>query len=67
LTNLAQIRYGPGFNYSVHTTLSVGCWTVYVTEVRSDGWINIDRKRAGDPSGGTGWTRVEQIDGCMGM
>jgi hypothetical protein len=39
---------------------------VIITQVRSDGWIAIDRRAAGDPSGGTGWTRIEQIDTCVG-
>ena len=60
------IREGPGFSYRAHTKVPVDDWEVVVIDGprRADGhiWYDTSRKKAGDPSGGTGWVAYDQSD-----
>ncbi len=60
------IREGPGFKYRAHTKVPVDDWEVVVIDGprRADGltWYDTSRRRAGDPSGGTGWVAYDQSD-----
>jgi len=60
------IREGPGFSYRAHTKVPVDDWEVVVIDGprQADGrtWYDTSRKKAGDPSGGTGWVAYDQSD-----
>jgi hypothetical protein len=65
----AEIRVGPGEQFPVHTTVPGQAeqpWNVVVISKpfcpggAGDPWIDVSRKAAGDPSGGTGYVRYSQ-------
>jgi len=60
------IREGPGVAYRAHTRVPEDNWAVMVIDGprMADGaiWWDTSRRAAGDPSGGTGWVRMDQTD-----
>jgi hypothetical protein len=60
------IREGPGAAYRAHTQVPEDNWAVMVIDGPrvADGaiWWDTSRRAAGDPSGGTGWVRMDQTD-----
>jgi len=60
------IREGPGVAYRAHTQVPEDNWAVMVIDGPrvADGaiWWDTSRRAAGDPSGGTGWVRMDQTD-----
>jgi hypothetical protein len=60
------IREGPGVAYRAHTQVPEDNWAVMVIDGprMADGaiWWDTSRRAAGDPSGGTGWVRMDQTD-----
>jgi hypothetical protein len=60
------IREGPGTAYRAHTQVPEDNWAVMVIDGPrvADGaiWWDTSRRAAGDPSGGTGWVRMDQTD-----
>jgi hypothetical protein len=60
------IREGPGTAYRAHTQVPEDNWAVMVIDGPrvADGaiWWDTSRRAAGDPSGGTGWVRMDQND-----
>jgi hypothetical protein len=60
------IREGPGLGYRAHTKVPEDNWAVLIIDGprSADGyiWWDTSRKAAGDPSGGTGWVRMDQND-----
>jgi len=60
------IREGPGVAYRTHTQVPEDNWAVMVIDGprMADGaiWWDTSRRAAGDPSGGTGWVRMDQTD-----
>ncbi len=60
------IREGPGTAYRAHTQVPEDNWAVMVIDgprVADDAiWWDTSRRAAGDPSGGTGWVRMDQTD-----
>lgn len=64
-----QIHTGSGDSYPVHTIVPENNWTVKVINgprsVDGATWWDTSRKAAGDPSGGTGWVKQNEADGCL--
>ena len=60
------IREGPGAAYRAHTQVPEDNWAVMVIDGPrvADGaiWWDTSRRAAGDPSGGSGWVRMDQTD-----
>jgi hypothetical protein len=61
-----RTREEPGTAYRAHTQVPEDNWAVTVIDGprMADGsiWWDTSRRAAGDPSGGTGWVRMDQTD-----